>query len=312
MGGLFSHSHQQTAAQTLQCQTKGSSPRGAGGRLADALSSGEQEFKTTSFSLAGTSILSQGIDTHTEIIDKTNGAVRFDEFERWRHVIRNVSAQRHGNAYANEYAQALVDGIKSSERIGSDLENVELETDYQTNTGLQKQLHQVARVIKARGQRYAERDLFFVEVGGWDMHSDLKDKLASKFTEVDDAIRGFVVELQAQGVFDSVVLTTESDFGRTLTSNGGGSDHGWAGQHFILGGNIRGGKVFNKYPVSLLEGNEQDAGRGRVIPEYPWESMMSPIAEWMGLEAGQQSSVFPNLQNFNADRIIAGESLFKV
>jgi len=82
--GLFSHSHQQTAAQTLQCQTKGSSPRGAGGRLADALSAGEQKFKTTSFSLAGTSVWSQGIDIHAEIIDKNQGAVRFNDYERWR------------------------------------------------------------------------------------------------------------------------------------------------------------------------------------------------------------------------------------
>merc|ERR1712217_827512 len=252
---------------------------------------------------------SQGINTHTEIVDKTQGAVRFGEYEKLRHVIHNVSGQIHGNVYAEEYAHALMDSLESREKIGSFLDNVVLATQYQTDSNLQKQLHQVARLIRAKDQRRAERDLFFVEIGGWDMHSDLKIDLRDKFTVVDDALRGFVAELQAQGVFDSVVLTTESDFGRTLTSNGGGSDHGWAGQHIILGGNIRGGKVFNKYPVSLLEGNEQDAGRGRVIPEYPWESMMSPIAEWMGLEAGQQTSVFPNLHNFNADRIIAKESL---
>jgi uncharacterized protein (DUF1501 family) len=194
--GLFSHSHQQTAAQTLQCQTKGSSPRGAGGRLADALSASEEEFKTTSFSLAGTSIWSQGVDTHTEIIDKAQGAVRFGEYERWRHVVHNISVQLHGNAYANEYSQALIDAIESSERIGADLENVQLETEYQTDTNLQKQLHQVARLIKAREQRHADRDLFFVEVGGWDMHSDLKEKLKTKLTEVDDSIRGFVNELK--------------------------------------------------------------------------------------------------------------------
>merc|ERR1711953_184229 len=191
------------------------------------------------------------------------------------------------------------------------LDNVQLETDYQTNSGLQKQLHQVARLIKAREERRAERDLFFVEVGGWDMHSDLKDKLNTKFTEVDDAIRGFVDELQQQNVFDSVVLATESDFGRTLTSNGGGSDHGWAGQHIILGGGIRGWKIFNQYPPSLMEGNDQDAGRGRLIPKYPWESMMVPIADWMGLESNLQASVFPNLENFDASHIVTKSSLFK-
>merc|ERR1712187_12560 len=144
-----------------------------------------------------------------------------------------------------------------------------------------------------------------------DMHNDLKTDLRDKLAEVDTALRGVVDELKAQDVFDSVVVATESDFGRTLTSNGGGSDHGWAGQHIILGGSVRGGKVFNKYPASLSEGNDQDAGRGRLIPEFPWESMMVPIAEWMGLEVSQQAFVFPNLQNFNAGQIIAKESLFK-
>merc|ERR1712217_125618 len=254
---------------------------------------------------------SQGINTHTEIVDKTQGAVRFGEYEKLRHVIHNVSGQIHGNVYAEEYAHALMDSLESREKIGSFLDNVVLATQYQTDSNLQKQLHQVARLIRAKDQRRAERDLFFVEIGGWDMHSDLKVDLRDKFTEVDDALRGFVVELQAQGVFDSVVLTTESDFGRTLTSNGGGSDHGWAGQHIILGGGIRGGKIFNQYATSLVEGNDQAAGRGRLIPKFPWESMMVPIADWMGLEANLQASVFPNLVNFDASQIVKTSSLFK-
>merc|ERR1712050_274586 len=143
------------------------------------------------------------------------------------------------------------------------------------------------------------------------MHNDLKTDLRDKFAEVDNAIRGFVDELEKQEVFDSVVLATESDFGRTLTSNGGGSDHGWAGQHIILGGDVRGGNIFNQYPTSLIEGNDQDAGRGRLIPKFPWESMMVPIANWMGLEANLQASVFPNLVNFGASQIVKTSSLFK-
>jgi len=119
-----------------------------------------------------------------------------------------------------------------------------------------------------------------------------------------------VAELKAQGIFNNVVLMTESDFGRTLTSNGGGSDHGWAGNHLILGGSIRGGNIFNEYPESLVEGNAQDAGRGRLIPKYPWESIMAPIAEWMGLERSRKAAVFPNIGNFNVSHIVSLDSLF--
>merc|ERR1712176_768485 len=107
------------------------------------------------------------------------------------------------------------------------------------------------------------------------------------------------------------VLVTSSDFGRSLTSNGAGTDHAWAGNHIVLGGNVKGGHVFNDFPSSLLEGNDQDAGRGRLIPKYPWESMMVPIAEWMGVEESDQASVFPNLANFDSSsQIISRASLF--
>merc|ERR1712203_156070 len=105
------------------------------------------------------------------------------------------------------------------------------------------------------------------------------------------------------GTFDSTVLFTESDFGRSLTSNGAGTDHAWAGNHFILGGAINGGRIYNQFPKSFEEGNEQDAGRGRIIPKYPWESMLVPIADWMGAGATHHASIFPNLGNFNSTAI---------
>ena len=105
-------------------------------------------------------------------------------------------------------------------------------------------------------------------------------------------------------------MVTSSDFGRTLTSNGKGTDHGWAGQQLVLGGSVKGGRVLNSYPESLLEGNAQDAGRGRMIPRYPWENMLVPVAEWMGVAAKELDRVFPNLKNFNASHILPTSTLF--
>mmetsp|Transcript_40718 Transcript_40718/g.94405 ORF Transcript_40718/g.94405 Transcript_40718/m.94405 type:complete len:119 (+) Transcript_40718:1013-1369(+) len=117
--------------------------------------------------------------------------------------------------------------------------------------------------------------------------------------------------MKAQNIWDSVLLATESEFARTLDSNGGGSDHAWAGNHFVVGGGLKGGRVFNKFPASFKAGNERDLGRGRLIPEYPWESMMVPIAEWMGLEPEQRASAFPNIDFFNSTHLIAKSDLFK-
>merc|ERR1712014_141471 len=130
--------------------------------------------------------------------------------------------------------------------------------------------------------------------------------------EIDGALSRFVAEMEAQQIWDKVVFVTESEFARTLDSNGGGSDHGWAGNHLIMGGGLKGGRVFNKFPASLAVGNDHDLGRGVLIPDYPWESMMVPIAKWMGLEDDKLSHAFPNLLNFNTSHIIPSNALFKI
>merc|ERR1719150_1981738 len=140
----------------------------------------------------------------------------------------------------------------------------------------------------------------------------MKVNLARRFTEIDGALRAFVAEMQAQKVWNNVVLATESEFARTLDSNGGGSDHAWAGNHFVIGGSINGGRVLNKFPRSLAIRNDHDLGRGRMIPEYPWESMMVPLADWLGIDADQEAVTFPNLARFNrTQHIIPTELLFK-
>merc|ERR1712232_17218 len=309
--GLFSHSDQKTAAQTLKCQVAGSSPKGVGGRFADALSA--QNYKSTSFSIAGTAAWSQGHETKIDIIDKRQGAVRFNKYQQLQTVIGNITSSQYTNIYAEEYAHQMKEGLESSERLANVLDNVQLNSSsYATETGLAKQFHQVARLIAAREERKAERDFFFVSLGGFDSHSEVMEALEIKFEEINNALRDFVAELEAQNVFDSTVLVTASDFGRSLTSNGAGTDHAWAGNYFVLGGGVNGGRVLNDFPASLLEGNEQDAGRGRLIPKYPWESMMVPIAEWMGVQESRFGDAFPNLANFNrSTEIISRSALFQ-
>lgn len=78
----------------------------------------------------------------------------------------------------------------------------------------------------------------------------------------------------------------------------------------MLGGKVKGGEIYNQFPSSLLEGNLYDVGRGRLIPKYPWESVMLPIAEWMGVDTQDRNTVFPNLQNFNSSMLLSTSALF--
>merc|ERR1719401_879546 len=215
-------------------------------------------------------------------------------------MVKSITDRQHANVYCEEYAKSLAHFVDQSEALGVILDNTNLRTSYsEGSNSLSKQLKQVSRLIAARTERKAERDFFYVSLGGFDFHSNAAEGLEYKFMDINSALESFVAEMKAQGIFDDVVLASESEFGRSLTTNGAGTDHAWAGNHFILGGKVNGGKIYNNYPASLAAGNSQDAGRGRLIPEYPWENMMVPIAEWMGVKPNQYPAVFPNLHNFN-------------
>ena len=229
-----------------------------------------------------------------------------------RRATRSTSI-RHGNIYGEEYNQRLSAALAFNEQLTKSLKNVELKTSFSTdNRGLTRQFKEVARLIASRAERKVERDLFFVQLGGFDTHSSVATNLRRRFEEVDHGFKRFVAELKAQGIFDSTVMVTHSDFARTLTPNSGqGSDHAWGGNYIVAGGAVQGGNIFNSFPKSFLPGAEQDAGRGRLIPKHPWENFMRPVAEWVGLDASQLSEVFPNIGNFDSSHFIDKASLFK-
>ena len=121
---------------------------------------------------------------------------------------------------------------------------------------LDKQLLQVAKTISIRNQLNSERDVFVVQLGGFDTHSDLGDELSGLLGQLNAGLTSFVAELKAQNVWNSVTIATVSDFGRTLTSNGVGTDHAWGGNHFIAGGSVKGGRFHGSFPPSLALDSE--------------------------------------------------------
>ncbi|CAK0877600.1 unnamed protein product [Prorocentrum cordatum] len=133
--GIFSHNHQQNAAQTLKCQEAGAVPRGVGGRVADVLASVHKKT-VASFSVSGISTWSVGFNTSTEIIHPEKGAIRFEKFQDYASSIQSITQQRYGNVYCEEYATSFADHIRSSEELGTLFDQIELETveTYETET----------------------------------------------------------------------------------------------------------------------------------------------------------------------------------
>ena len=112
-----------------------------------------------------------------------------------------------------------------------------------------------------------------------------------------------------------VAVATLSDFGRTLTSNGRGTDHAWGGNHVVMGGEVRGGQMLGAYPSTLAESdaNPLNIGRGRLIPTTPWEAMWNGLAEWFGVSNDEMDTVLPNKHRFDASNphhLFSREQLF--
>ncbi|MFC3123148.1 DUF1501 domain-containing protein [Agaribacter flavus] len=162
---------------------------------------------------------------------------------------------------------------------------------------LGQQLRVIAESIAIRDQLEVKRQVFFVGIGNFDTHSDQATSLPSLLNQVDESIDAFYRSIQEMGLGSQVTLFTASDFGRTLTVNGDGTDHGWGGHHFVIGDAVIGQQIFGEIPPPTFE-HEQDAGNGRLIPSTSIEQFAAPLGRWFGLSADEIEKTFPNLQNF--------------
>ncbi|MCB1676318.1 MAG: DUF1501 domain-containing protein [Halioglobus sp.] len=164
-------------------------------------------------------------------------------------------------------------------------------------TPLGEQLRVVARIIAVRNTLGAGRQVFFVARGGFDTHSNQAADLPALQRELGDALAAFYAATGELDVADAVTSFTAADFGRTLTANGDGTDHGWGGHHFVVGGAVQGGTIYGEMPVADLE-HEHDAGHGRLIPTLSVEQYAAPLARWFGLNEVEVAAALPALAMF--------------
>jgi uncharacterized protein (DUF1501 family) len=169
----------------------------------------------------------------------------------------------------------------------------------QNGSTLGEQLAMVAKLISVSSQLGMKRQVFFVSATGYDMHDSLATRHPVAMTDLADALRAFYDTTVELGVANQVTTFTASDFGRALTSNNDGSDHGWGSMHFAMGGAVKGGKF---YGINPAWGNDtaDDIGQGRLIPTTSVEQYGATLASWFGVSASQLTTVMPNLANFGS------------
>jgi len=159
------------------------------------------------------------------------------------------------------------------------------------------QLQTVARLVAVRERLGMQRQVFFVAAGGFDSHDNQNEDQPGLLGGISDAIAAFHAATEELGIGDSVTSFTQSDFGRTLTSNGDGTDHAWGGNQLVVGGGVNGAEIYGSYPV-LEIGGPEDVGGGRMIPSTSADQFAATLAKWFGIPDGDLGTVAPNLANF--------------
>jgi hypothetical protein len=168
---------------------------------------------------------------------------------------------------------------------------------------LGRQLRQVALAIQGREALGALRQIFFVQLDGFDLHADALPRHATLLAEVDEAVGAFWDQLVAIGISKGepvegqVTLFSASEFGRTLAGNGSGSNDGWGGNHFVIGGSVDGGKIYGSYPSLALD-SPLDLSQGCLIPTTGCDEYFGELALWLGVPLGSLPQVLPNLTNY--------------
>lgn len=160
-------------------------------------------------------------------------------------------------------------------------------------------LKTIARTIAARRMNNHKKQTFFVIAPGWDTHQDMITEHQQLLSGLSESLSTFYKDLQNLGVDKQVTTFTASEFGRTLRSNGRGTDHGWGGNSVVMGGAINGGQILGNYPETLLLGDGNDIGKnGRLLPSVSTDQYFAELLQWFGIQPSQLPLVLPNIGNF--------------
>lgn len=312
---LFSHNDQQSVWQS-------SSPEGStigwGGNVGDLAMAANTNSLFTCISVTGNAVFLAG-DSALAYQVGTGGAVKIRSAtdtstynSRFvKEAMLSITRQTRSNLLENEYNAVtsrsiasegvITSGIGSGPALGTGSEFA----DFAALTGnpLAAQLKMVARLIAARSSLGLKRQVFFVSLGGFDLHDNLLTNHASNMSRVSDALAAFYKTTVLLGVDQQVTAFTASDFGRTLTSNGDGSDHGWGNHHLVVGGAVNGKSFYGKPPgmghTSTTAPEDQDhVGQGRLLPTTAVDQYAATLARWFGVEAGELPGILPNISRF--------------
>ncbi|NBW49532.1 MAG: DUF1501 domain-containing protein [Betaproteobacteria bacterium] len=327
---LFSHNDQQSVWQS-------SSPEGAttgwGGKASDLvlgvpLNSGVSTF--SSMSVSGNAVFVSGNSAvqYQVSAGRSNGAgggaikikpatdATVYGSSAVATAINNMLRETRTHKIEYEYNRVTTRALDAQTSIANALALTSETAPFTTVTfgtdNFSQQLQMVARLIKGRSAIGSglRRQVFFVSLGGFDLHDNLIAQHPGLLSRVSAGLTAFHNAMVEIGDASKVTTFTASDFGRTLASNGDGSDHGWGSHHFIVGGAVNGKAFYGTPPplstsdakdsggVNYLPANAWHVGQGRLLPTTSVDQYAATLARWFGVDDSEMVNVLPNIANY--------------
>jgi uncharacterized protein (DUF1501 family) len=317
---LFSHFDQTAAWQAIASNGGSAEHVGWGGSVADLIES--MNFNSNSMftciSTAGIALFLSGQSsfqlnvTPAGPIPISGLANPLFGSSAGTQALNSILTAEETNLFAKEYEVVVNRSMQAQALLASSMlpagatgvpnppQYLDPTTNMLTDNPLAASLQTVARIIGGRMSLGVNRQIFYVQLGSFDTHDGQAQAHAKLLTQLGQALEYFDAQMQAFGLGDNVTTFTASDFGRTLTSNTDGTDHGWGSHHFVVGGAVKGNDMYGQYPVIGAD-QANDVGAGRLIPTTAVDQYGGTLARWFGLADGQVKTVFPNFGNFGSN-----------
>ena len=300
--GLFSHSDQTNQWQTGIPNSR--QIKGWAGKMNDILyASNDNQNISMNISFNGVNTFQSGNRDVVYTIDYGGASGINDYNSEWdiwpsrRKALEKMLNHVYNDPFKDTYTNIFKKSLDSSLEFTAAIDAIPEFTTQFTDNWLSNNFKMIAKVIAAREKLGFTRQIFFIDYGNWDNHDELLNNQAYNLMEVDNALSEFYNVMNEIGMMDNVVTFSMSEFGRTLTSNGNGTDHAWGGNSFVMGGPVRGNNFYGQYPILELDGS-LEVGGGVLIPTTSTDQYIAELALWYGLDPNDLPSVLPNIGNF--------------
>lgn len=314
---LFSHFDQTAAWQAIAANGGSMEHVGWGGAVADIIQSMNSNSTFTCISTAGIALFLAGQAsyqlnvTSAGPIPIAGTAQPLFGQQAGTDALLSILGADESNLFAKEYEAVITRSMQAQAALASAMlpagptgvpnppQYLDPMTNMLADNDLAISMQTVARIIAGRSSLGVSRQIFYVQLGSFDTHDGQAVQHARLLSQLGAALEYFDGLMVSNGLGDQVTTFTASDFGRTLTSNSDGTDHGWGSHHFVVGGAVAGGDMYGQYPVVGTD-QANDVGAGRLIPTTAVDQYAATLARWFGLSAGQISQVLPNFHNFGS------------